>query len=196
MIKKITKKTEIGQYIDDIIRESVKGVLQAKALEEKDKQNTSSPEPEPDQAEQSTNADSNVDSTNDEDKEALAGDVDLDQIIEKLNTIRSGKSFKDSLVQQRFNKYFEGLQDAEKVALFAFLKGIAQIVTGEVEPDEAIEPSDKPADVSMKKGPNVQKKSIKPNVIKTPEPEPERSNTKTKQPGSEDTSAPIQVKKR
>jgi hypothetical protein len=97
-----------------------------------------------------------------------SGDVTAEEVIEKLNTIRAGKSFKDDVIKSAMESYVNDLDDAEKTALFAFLKGIAQIVGGEVEGTKAIEPSDKPASVKMEKKPTVQKISIKPNVIKKP----------------------------
>jgi hypothetical protein len=119
------------------------------------------------------------------------GDITAEEVIEKLNTIRSGKSFKDEEIMKAMESYVNDLNDAEKTALFAFLKGIAQIVTGEVEGTKATEPSDKPADVKMEKKPSSQKVSIKPNVIKKPA-SPKKKET------VEDTTppAPITPKKK
>ena len=79
-------------------------------------------------------------------------------------------------------------RSAERVALLAFLKGISQIVTGEIEASAAQDPSDKPADVQMKKGPDVQKKTLKPNVIKAP---PKEKGEK--KPSAEDDSGPVPI---
>lgn len=107
-----------------------------------------------------------------------SGSVSIDDIIEKLNSIRSGKSFKDPEIRKKLDEYFMSLKMPEKVALFAFLKGIAQILTGEIEPKQAIEPEDPAASVTMKKA--DYKRKIKPTVVKA---------SSSKVP-SEDTSAP------
>lgn len=121
----------------------------------------------------------------DDSKEIKSGKINADTVIEKLNFIRSGRSFKDAEVKSGLVKYIDGLNDAEKTALLAFLKGISQVVTAEINPEHAIEPKDSPADISMeKKSKNVVK--ITPIVTKS-----------GGSPSSEDASgpAPIQPKK-
>ena len=205
-MKQIAKGTTVGGYLDSVINETLKQTLHQKALDEKEKQVSFSSKNDGGEKTSSSSGEEKSDTNFDDihnkedsksvedDTDAMKGDVKLDDVIEKLNTIRSGKSFKDSLVTQRFEEYFGGLDDAEKVAMFTFLKGIAQIVTGEVDAEQAAEPSDKPADVKMKKGPDVQQKNVKPHVVKKPE--PAQSPRPAPKSGGEDTSSPIQVKKR
>lgn len=198
---KIEKGVELGAYLDNLISETIKTNINTKTLEEKDKQTALSGDSKGDDDDDSSDANfddikkNQASKTMSDDSDALKGNVKLDDIVNKLNTIRSGKSFKDSVVTQRFNEYFESLSEAEQTAMFAFLKGIAQIVTGEIEPEQAAEPSDDPSNVKMTKGNQDQKKTIKPNVIKTPAPAPGAKPSKS---GVEDTSAPkpIQAKKR
>ena len=192
----------IGAHLDDVISETLKQSLHQKALDEKEKQVSLTPKNQnndsggDDDEKRDFDAMKEPSKTMTDDKESMQkGNIQLDDVVEKLNTIRSGKSFKDSLVTQRFEEYFGSLSDAEKVAMFSFLKGIAQIVTGETEPEQASQPSDKPADVQMKKGPDKQQKQVKPNVIKKA-PEPGSTVEKPKKTSGEDTSAPITVKKR
>lgn len=174
--EKLAKKT-IDSYLLRVIEESVKAALQKKALQEKEKQTEVVDEP----------ATPAPVSGEDEKEKLKKGDVTVDDVIEKLNSIRSGKSFKDEQISSAFGKYFDDLESAEKTALFAFLKGIAQIVTGEVEGPEAIDPGDKPAGVEMKKTGGPEKVSIKPNVIKAPEVEEKKT------PSAEDTSGPVPI---
>jgi len=127
-----------------------------------------------------------------EEETLKSGNVTLDDVIDKMNTIRAGKSFKDEEIKSALQKYLDDLDDAEKTALFAFLKGIAQVVGGEVEGTKAIEPSDNPANVKMEKKPTTQRVSIKPNVIKKP------SGPATPAGGSpskpvEDTTPPVPI---
>lgn len=204
----IPQKTELGKYLDRVIETSVKQALYDKGLKEKEKQVSLAPankgeppkqhqggdQPKKDDEPRDFDAmkDDEKSKTMQDDSDAMKGDVKLDDVIEKLNTIRSGKSFKDSLVQQRFDQYFNSLKPAEKTALFSLLKGIAGIVTGEVEADDAADPVK--ADITMHTGSDEDKqKHIKPNIIKSPT---GTGTTKAKQGGGEDTSSPIQVKKR
>jgi len=87
----------------------------------------------------------------DEESKLKRGDIKPKDIVERLNTIRSGKSFKDSVVAKAMDDYIGSLSRPERVALLAFLKGIAQIVTGDVPGQAAEDPSDHPADVQMTK---------------------------------------------
>lgn len=128
----------------------------------------------------------------DEEKTLKTGDVTLEDVIEKMNTIRAGKSFKDEDIKSAMQKYLDGLDDAEKTALFAFLKGIAQVVGGEVEGAKATEPSDKPANVKMEKKPSEQKVTIKPNVIKKPSGSKLEATPMTSKP-VEDTTPPVPI---
>lgn len=123
----------------------------------------------------------------DETDKLKSGDVDAADIVEKLNAIRSGKSFKDSAIKSSMEQYIESLSAAERVALLAFLKGISSIATGEVPAQSAEDPSKHPADIKMQKGPEVHKKSIQPNVIKASSPKQKQS------PGAENTSAPVPI---
>lgn len=137
----------------------------------------------------------------DREKETLKkGEVTVDDVVEKLNTIRSGKSFKDQDVLKSMETYVKDLDSAERTALLAFLKGISEIVTGGVEGKEAFEPSDSPSKVKMEKKPTTQKVVLKPKVFKKPSPpESEKSKPEAgKEKAAEDTTppAPITAKKK
>ena len=137
-----------------------------------------------------------VEQDEDEKENLKSGDISADEVIEKLNTIRAGKSFKDEKIKSAMESYVSDLDDAEKTALFAFLKGIAQIVGGEVEGKEALEPSDKPANVKMEKKPSSQKVTIKPNVIKKPSAGEKPKEKASKSPEDTTPPAPIVAKKK
>lgn len=137
-----------------------------------------------------------VEQDEDEKENLKSGDISADEVIEKLNTIRAGKSFKDEKIKSAMESYVNDLDDAEKTALFAFLKGIAQIVGGEVEGKEALEPSDKPASVKMEKKPSSQKVTIKPNVIKKPSAGEKPKERASKSPEDTTPPAPIVPKKK
>lgn len=209
---KLTTTTSVKKLIDAVIREGVKSALAQKALDEKEKQASSgaaqassgsdggnlfgdgSGSTEGGEGEQ--DAADTTSKTGDDEKEKLkSGDVEPKDIVEKLNSIRSGKSFKDDSVKGSMQQYIESLSSAERVALFSFLKGIAQIVTGEIDAQQAEEPAKHPADIQMSKGEKHQTKHVKPNVIKGQAPQKKQQGTSTEDT-SAPTSAPITAKKR
>jgi hypothetical protein len=193
---KIQTGRSLSQAIETIMKESLKQALYQNGLEEKEKQSKMLGEEDDDlfadSGDESKSDDKPASSkTVDDEKEKLKkGDVDTKDIVDKLNTIRSGKSFKDETIAAHLDEYVKSLSKAEKVALLAFLKGLAQIVTGEIPADDATNPADPGPDVEMKKGGKEEKKtkSIKPNVIKAPTKEKSE-----KKPSSEDTSGPVPI---
>lgn len=199
----------LATFLDGVIQESVKSALHQKALQEKEKQAAASGGTQGggdnsggegggdtdlfgggDSGGDSGADDQDTSSkTMDADTETMEqGDIEPKDVVDKLNAIRSGKSFKDDKVSAAMEEYVGSLSKAEKTALFAFLKGIAQIVTGEVPGQQAVDPESKPAHVSMEKGPEKAKsKHIEPNVIKGQAP---KAKAKT---GTEDTSGPVPI---
>ena len=194
---KIQTGKSLSKTIEAIMKESIKQSLYQNAMDEKSKQDgvledddlfgdDSGEEKKPSSDEKPTTS-----KTGDDEKEKLKkGEVKTDDVVEKLNAIRSGKSFKDEQIAGKLDEYVSSLSKAEKVALLAFLKGLAQIVTGEVEAAAATNPADPEPDVEMKKSDKSEKKSksVKPNVIKAPEKEKTE-----KKPSSEDTSGPVPI---
>lgn len=95
------------------------------------------------------------------------GQVTLEMVIEKLNSLRSGRSFKDENIAMQMQQYFNDLNDNERLALYAFAKGIAQIVTGEVGGQQAADPGQTQPKIEMTdQGSMQQVKHVKPNVIR------------------------------
>jgi hypothetical protein len=201
---KLNSASDLATFVDSVIAESVKSALHNRALQEKEKQNAASSSSSQDNSNSDDGGEldlfSNDDSGDEQNKPAPSktmddeteklklGNVEPKDIIEKLNSIRSGRSFKDEHVGPAMEQYVNSLSKAEKTALLAFLKGISQIVTGEVSGEDATEPDSNPADVQMQKGANSQKqKHIEPNVIKNVAPK-----SKPKQ-GTEDSSGPVPI---
>ena len=199
--KNVTIKTEndLRNFIRTAIKEANRSQLYRQTLREKEMQNTqaaAAPTPPEGNKPAEQPAGNNAPAPpQEDDKEAMKkGNIAYEDIVDKLNTIRAGKSFKDSAIAGGMKQYIDGLDAAEKTALFAFLKGMAQIVTGEVPDAGAIQPDTSPADVSMEKSNvgDVKKVQIKPVVIK--------GTPSQKNPGknAEDTTgpAPVTPKKR
>lgn len=68
--------------------------------------------------------------------------VTVGSVIDKLNALRGGKSLKDPEVRKSFNQYFNALDGAQRKTLLIFLTGVAQILAGVAQGDEAPEPHD------------------------------------------------------
>tara|TARA_A100001515_G_scaffold143447_1_gene144575 strand:+ start:155 stop:718 length:564 start_codon:yes stop_codon:yes gene_type:complete len=64
-------------------------------------------------------------------KKVKAGDI-----VDLLNTMRSGKTLKDEDVRKNFQAYFDALSGSERVALFSFTQAIADIIAGENTPED------------------------------------------------------------
>src|SRR4030067_3249400 len=65
----------------------------------------------------------------DSDEEFTPDDITVDAIADRLNSIRSGRSMKDSDVLEKMDDYIRSLDDHERVKLYGFLKNINTIVT-------------------------------------------------------------------
>lgn len=197
---KLKSAGSLKAFLSNIIDEGVKSALHQRALLEKEKQVAATPAPssqggnflgadDDDDSDGSGDDQEQSSKTMDDESEKLKqGDIKTKDIVDRLNAIRSGRSFKDSAVSSSMDEYIESLSKPEKVALLAFLKGISQIVTGEVPAQQATDPGDNPSDVEMSKSnePKVYHKT--PNVIK-------RSGTPQSSGGgrTEDTSSPTPI---
>jgi hypothetical protein len=205
----MTNGATLRSFLDQLFEQGIKSTLAQRALTEKEKQakvgsnagggDNSGGGVDDLFGGSSTGADGDEQqdappskTMDDESDKLKKGDIEPKDIIDKLNSIRSGKSFKDSAVSKAMDDYLSSLSKAERVALLAFCRGIAQIVTGVVPGQQADEPSEKPADVKMQKGPGpAHTKHIQPNVIRAPgrSNEPARHGNGAEE--QEDTTAPV-----
>ena len=149
MAKKI-----LGINIDEIIRMAIneslptdEKKLQAKKAKEM-KQFKSTAKKEVDEAEDETVGKDNV-------KKVKAADI-----VNLLGIMRSGKSLKDEEIRKDFQMYFDALSGTERVALFAFIEAIADIVSG-VNSDEDIRDQPQPDDYGVDTDPIKSKKAKK-----------------------------------
>lgn len=185
-----TRRT-LSSLIKDVINESIKSDMYSTGVEERELQQRMTEEDDDILGDDEGGAKSSK--TMSSEKEKLAkGEISSDDIIEKLNSIRAGRSFRDEDISSKLDEYVESLTKAEKVALLAYLKGLSQIVSGEFEGDDAMDPGDNPASVAMKKKGQQQKRTIKPTVIKRPE--KDKGEEEKKKKPAEDTSGPVPIK--
>lgn len=159
------QRKSIDLYLENIIKESLQTSIRRGRLLEAE--------------ESSANTDS---------EKLKSGEISYEDIVSKLNAIRSGRSFKDQDIASKLQSYIEGMTKAEKTALLAFLKGVLQIVSGEFDAESAMEPEAKPANVKMKKSGGKAKVTIKPIVIK----KPAGAGEEKKKP-AEDTAGPVPI---
>lgn len=89
------------------------------------------------------------------DAKMAKGEISLEDIIDRINAIRAGHSLKDVKVATALEKYVNELDVAEKTALYAYLKGISEIVAQQKTGEAAVAPEDPAPNVEM------QKKNIK-----------------------------------
>lgn len=157
-------RRSIDSYLKNVIKESLQNSIRKERLSEAEAETSDS-------------------------KKLKSGDISFDDIIEKLNAIRSGRSFRDEDVSSNLQNYINDMTKAEKTALFAFLKGVLQIVSGEFEAEKAVEPESNPANVEMTKKGGKSKVTLKPIVIKKPA---GASDEKKKKP-AEDTAGPVPI---
>lgn len=147
-------KKILGINIDEIIRMAIneslpsdEKKLQAKKAKEM-KQFKSTAKKEVDEAEDETAGKDNV-------RKVKAADI-----VNLLGIMRSGKSLKDEKIRKDFQMYFDALSGTERVALFAFIEAIADIVSG-VNSDEDIRDQPQPDDYGVDTDPIKSKKAKK-----------------------------------
>jgi len=78
-------------------------------------------------------------------------DISLKKITDQIDVLRSGRSLKDKEVKKELKDYFDRLSSNEKIALFAFLKGLSRIMATGTDGAEAAAPSEDPYSVKMDK---------------------------------------------
>jgi hypothetical protein len=188
----ITSGLSLSKIIEAVIDNSRRATLERNAGPERQFQASLSEEDDIfDDADDSGGNDEENDSSSsatmkDEKSKLKTGDITADDVVNRLNIIRSGKSFKDEEIAGKLKEYIDSLTKAERTALLAFLKGISQVVTGDMAGKDALDPSDSPSNVEMKKGEDVKKITIKPTIVKNPEKGEKRSS-------GEDTSGPVPI---
>lgn len=180
---KINNSKSLRSIIDAVVKEGIKASMYQNALQEKERQSSLSE----DDGEVKPEKTASSKTTDDTTEKLKKGEVSTEDIVDKLNLIRSGKSLKDEQIASKMDEYIQSLTKPERVALLAFLKGLSQVITADIPADNATEPSDAGPNINMEKDKGQQKKSIKPNVIKAPD-------TKSKStPSAEDTSGPVPI---
>ena len=119
--------------------------------------------------------------------------VSFDSITRAINSLRAGKSLKDSGVKKQAADYYDKLSESERKALFVFLEALSEIITGQIKGKEAQDPSEPPVSISF----SDQEAEEEVESPSTEEPEEEVSEEepeeKVPEEEQEDTTPPIRV---
>lgn len=99
------------------------------------------------------------------DQTATQQPITAEDIIDRLNIVRSGRSTKDGDVKREMEEYIAQFSEDEKTALLAFLEGLGQILTSGVDSADATDPQD-PYALQIKKSLGA----AAANATKTPTP--------------------------
>ena len=79
-----------------------------------------------------------------------ADQFDFSTFVRKLNTLRAGRSLKKNPdLQEKLDRYFNNLDEGERIAMVTFLDAIGKIITADAPPASVPDPSDPPASVKM-----------------------------------------------
>jgi hypothetical protein len=119
--------------------------------------------------------------------------VSFDSITRAINTLRSGKSLKDSGIKKQAADYYDKLSDAERKALFVFLEAFSDIISGQVQGKEAQDPSEPPVSISFQGQEAPDEEPSEEPVEEPAEDSPENQAKEPSEEEQEDTTPPIRV---
>tara|TARA_A100001011_G_scaffold395599_1_gene491081 strand:+ start:3028 stop:3774 length:747 start_codon:yes stop_codon:yes gene_type:complete len=120
-----------------------------------------------------------------------------DSVVTAINALRSGRSLKDKKTSTELRDYYDRLDENERAVLLLFLKELSKILLGNVEGEEAQDPSDPKTYFNItKRDKDEEESGSEKNVIKkggeeieAQQKDPGESDTG----GEEDTTPPIKV---
>lgn len=120
-------------------------------------------------------------------KQADSMDINptLDNLMRAINEMRSGFGTNDSSIEAELSKYFDRLEDAEKVSLIVMLRSLGNIMRKEETGDVAPEPSQYDVVMSMKA-----KEKEAPSATPASTAAPAAATTS---PEGEDTTPPVPI---
>ena len=84
-------------------------------------------------------------------------DVELADLVDQINFVRSGKSVKDEEIMSELSTYFNRLTSGERQAFMIFISSLSQILTGDKKAVDVVYPSSLDIDVAPRKKEKEQK---------------------------------------
>ena len=164
----MSKKKLLGIDLDDLINESLKGLLFEVAedestanMKEKLKQQEMMKKSSDRKARMKKGSEGDAGDEGEEItpskpvklKHEKLPEINAQSIADKINELRAGKSLKDKETMSALKAYFEKLNGPERIALFAFLSGLVKVL-GELKGDVKT-PHSKPFSIDMAQDDNV-----------------------------------------
>lgn len=139
--------------------------------------------PEAEQSEPEEEKESQSDATNIE--------ASFDVLKRRINTLRAGKSLKDSSVKKELEVYYDKLSAEERNVLVLFMRELGDILGGESGAD-AVDPSGPPLNINFVVSGDDPKKD-EPSPEEPPEEEALPEDEEEVEEEAEDTAPPIKV---
>ena len=120
----------------------------------------------------------------------------LDSLERNINSLRAGRSLKDSTIESQLEIYFDRLGEDEKSLMVLFIRELSKILSGKVTGDNAVDPNQEPYNLDVIQSNdeepepeiNQEEPAAEPEETSIPEEEEEEEE-------GEDSSPPIQVGK-
>ena len=128
----------------------------------------------------------------------------LDSLERNINTLRAGKSLKDSTVESQLEIYFDRLGEDEKSLMVLFIRELSKILSGEVTGDDAIDPNQEPYNLDVTQS-DEEPEEVEPEQVsrdykssvadseEEEEEEAEEAEEEEEEEEEEDTTPPIKV---
>ena len=123
----------------------------------------------------------------------------LDSLERNINSLRAGRSLKDSTVESQLEIYFDRLGEDEKSLMVLFIRELSKILSGKVTGDDAVDPNQEPYNLDVIQSNDEEPKGETNQEELAAEPEqtsiPEEEEEEEDEDDNEDSSPPIQVGK-
>ena len=123
----------------------------------------------------------------------------LDSLERNINSLRAGRSLKDSTVESQLEIYFDRLGEDEKSLMVLFIRELSKILSGKVTGDNAVDPNQEPYNLDVIQSNDEEPEEEINQAELTDEPKetsiPEEEEEEEDEDDNEDSSPPIQVGK-
>ena len=118
----------------------------------------------------------------------------LDSLERNINSLRAGRSLKDSTVESQLEIYFDRLGDDEKSLMVLFIRELSKILSGKVTGDDAIDPNQEPYNLDVIQAGEEVEEEIPEEPVSDATPEEfEEEEEEEFEEEEEDNTPPIQV---
>jgi hypothetical protein len=131
--KRLEDENELYEQEDDADPELAADTVEEEEVEEEEVEEEAADEAEPE-----------VQQKPDEELRAS-----LDSLERNINSLRAGRSLKDSTVESQLEIYFDRLGDDEKSLMVLFIRELSKILSGKVTGDNAVDPNQEPYNLDV-----------------------------------------------